>query len=191
MLIAIVDKLISEKATGLGSTDPSPAHAKKKKKESIGILLSVHAIMGFILLNFVVWRIRVPTASMEPTIRAGSTHLCWRLPYALGIADVSRGDVVIINRGDSSHLLMKRVIGLPGESVVIDNGFIIINGERIDEPYVREYASTYMNDYSSAEFKVPEGHVFVLGDNREHSLDSRRWDDPFISMEQIYARLLW
>ncbi len=120
----------------------------------------------YILLNAITARVRVEGYSMVPTLRGGEFVLVNRLAYRWG-RPPQRGDIIVFHP-DNGQLgdYIKRIIGLPGEEVLIQNGTIYINNRPLEEPYVLERPR--YNGY----WKVPPGHVFVLGDNRNHSTDS-------------------
>ncbi len=128
----------------------------------------------------------VPTGSMKPLIPVDSRLLADRNAYR--IEEVERGDIVVFHSektGLEDHLV-KRVIGLPGETVKIADGRVYINGEPLEENYTN--GKTLPID-SRSEFTVPEGHYFMMGDNRSNSMDSRGWADPYIAMEEIKGKV--
>jgi signal peptidase I len=95
-----------------------------------------------------------------------------------------RGDIVYFNLPmDPEQGMMKRVIGLPGEAVLIDQGRVSINGTPIDEPYISKKAPY------SGEWEIPTGQYFVLGDNRPDSSDSHNWG--FVPRENITGKAVW
>lgn len=128
---------------------------------------------------FVIEPYRVPTGSMEPTIEVGDQVFAQKLTVNLGM-DVSVGDIVVFKNpdGDADHdILVKRVIATGGQTVDLIGGVVYVDGQAIDEPYVE--GSTYPLA-AQAEgvsvgfpYTVPEGSVWVMGDNRENSADSR------------------
>jgi len=108
-------------------------------------------------------------SSMAPGIHDGDRILVDHLSYFLG--DVRRGDVVVLRCPLAPELdYIKRVIGLPGDDVRIEGGDVFVNGERLTEPYIAG-----PDPRSCLHEKVAPGHFFVLGDNREHSSDSREF----------------
>jgi signal peptidase I len=126
------------------------------------------AIILYFLIDTVVGRVRVENISMQPTLHEGEFILVNKLAYRLG--NFHRGDIVVFHYPrDPAEDFIKRVIGLPGDTVVIENGQVMVNGQVLDEPYIKappQYTNTW---------QVPEGQVFVLGDNRNQSSDSHSW----------------
>jgi len=128
----------------------------------------VLALVLFLGINAVSARVRVDGFSMDPTLHDGEFILINRLAYRFGA--FQRGDIIVFRFPvDPSQDLIKRVIGLPGDDVSIQNGVVSVNGRSLDEPYIAA-APAY-----SGEWKVPPDHLFVLGDNRNDSSDSHSW----------------
>lgn len=145
----------------------------------------VSSLVAVILFRFVFAVIYIPTSSMEPAIKAGSFGIAWRLPYIINSRKtVNRGDIVIFRREGDPRLLCKRVIGLEGETVIIHSGKVYIDGRLLEESYV---VGTTEGEMSVT---VPEGCLFMMGDNREHSFDSRYWPKITINERSIYARFM-
>jgi len=120
----------------------------------------------YILLNTLTARIRVEGYSMVPTLRGGEFILVNRMAYRFG-GEPRRGDIVVFRpEDDGPGDYIKRVIGLPGEEILIQNGTVYVNNQPLNEPYILEKPKY------SGYWKVPEGYIFVLGDNRNHSSDS-------------------
>lgn len=108
---------------------------------------------------------------MEPNLKTGERVLATRFPYALG--SVKRGDVIIFKYpADPTKNYVKRVIGLPGDVVEIDGGEVYVNGKQLGEPY-----KLYPAHGSYGPERVQPGNLFVLGDNRDESNDSRYWGE--------------
>lgn len=129
------------------------------------IILSVVLFFG---INFVTARIRVDGFSMEPSLHTGELVIVNRLAYRFG--SPSRGDVIIFHPPvDPGQEYIKRVIGLPGDQIKIENGEVMVNGELLSEPYIAA-APAYQGD-----FIVGDHELFVLGDNRNNSSDSHNW----------------
>jgi len=111
----------------------------------------------------------IPTPSMEPTLYPHDRILVNKLSYRLHPPE--RGDVVVFQFPlDPRRDFIKRVIAFEGETVEIRQGYVYINGRRLEEPYIAEAA---VADFGPV--KVPEDHLFVMGDNRNNSEDSRVW----------------
>jgi signal peptidase I len=134
------------------------------------------------LLNISTARVRHDGYSMETTLPNQSYILTDRLAYRQN--DPQRGDIVIFSFPlDPKQDLIKRVIGLPGETIAVKNGTVTINSTPLEEPYITDpplYNGTWV---------VPEGHFFVLGDNRNDSRDSHQWG--FLPRENIIAKAVW
>ena len=150
--------------------------------------LFMTALAVILLFRVVLQLAWVPSGSMEATIPTRSLLISMRLPYVVGDPQPERGDVVTFWNDEMDKLLVKRVIGLPGDKVSFLGGYVYINGVKLDEPYLRKAGSSV--SASKEEFTVPEGCLFFLGDNRLGSDDARYWDQPFISLKNVRARVL-
>lgn len=150
--------------------------------------LLVTAAVVFLLFRVIFQLAWVPSGSMETAIPTKSLLLSLRLPYLVSDPVLERGDVVTFQSDELGKLLVKRVIGLPGEEVSFSNGYVYVNGQKLEEPYLNLRGIT--NTAENEVFRVPEGCYFVLGDNRRSSDDSRFWDDPYVSEEDIRAEVL-
>ncbi len=139
-------------------------------------------VLALLVRTFLLGTYYIPTPSMEPTLRAGDRILVNKLSYRLH--DVNRGDLVVFKppaTDDSeSDDLIKRVIGLPGETVTASEGQILIDGGLLIEPYLAWPEGTgdfgavpWCVDGGAGACVVPANHVFVMGDNRPNSRDSR------------------
>lgn len=129
------------------------------------IILAVVLYFG---INALSARVRVDGFSMIPTLQNGEYILVNKLAYKTG--QPNRGDIIVFRLpGDETQDLIKRVIGLPGDTVHISDGTVTINGAKLQEPYIAQ------NPLYFGEWTVPEGFLFVLGDNRNDSRDSHQW----------------
>jgi signal peptidase I len=128
----------------------------------------VLSVVLFLAINAITARIRVDGSSMEPTLHNGEYVIVNKMAYRLG--DLKQGDVIVFYfPRDPEQEYIKRIIGLPGDQVVIGGGKVKVNGQALDEPYIAAPPN-----YQS-EWTVPEDTVFVLGDNRNNSSDSHSW----------------
>ena len=161
---------------------------KKEIREWFFILLTAAGIALF-LNTFIIANSRVPSNSMETTIMTGDRIIGSRLAYLT--SDPERGDVVIFHFPDDPTgkiYYVKRVIGLPGETVSVVDGKVYINDSDtpLDEPYLPEPMEGSYGPYT-----VPEGCYFMMGDNRNNSLDARFWKNQFVEKDKIIAKVLF
>ncbi len=149
------------------------------------IVIAISAVIAFALDKFIIVNAKIPSASMEPTIMTGDRLIGNRLAYLN--EDPKRGDVVIFLYPDNEkEYFIKRVIGLPGETVEIRAGKVYINGseEPLDESaYI---VATPLGDFGP--YNVPEGAYFMMGDNRNNSMDSRFWNQKFVYKDKILGK---
>jgi signal peptidase I len=132
------------------------------------LLVSFALVFGFVR-PFVVEAFYIPSESMVPTLKVGDRVLVNKFIYRF--SEPARGDIVVfksVEGGDED--LIKRVVGVPGDEISVRNGRLLVDGEPQKEPYVNK---RYPDRSFSAPMTVPEGHVFVMGDNRTNSQDSR------------------
>jgi signal peptidase I len=149
----------------------------------------------------------VPSASMVPTVLAKDYILVPKLSYGLRLPFVSKtviswaspsvGDVIVFNRSDDPlttqdegrENLVKRVIALSGDLVEVAGTLVIVNGTKLEEPYARwSNGGMAVGGTHWGPKVVPQGEVFVLGDNRDESRDSRIWTDPFVRVNRIQGK---
>ena len=139
------------------------------------------AVVLYFGINAVSVRVRVDGFSMNPTLQDGEYILVNRLAYKIG--SPFRGDIVVFSFPmDPTQDLIKRVIGLPGESISVQDGKVMINSVPLEEPYIAAppiYNGTW---------EVPDGQLFVLGDNRNESKDSHEWG--LLPVENVVGRAI-
>ena len=136
------------------------------------VVIFVALLAAFIIRATFVQTYFIPSESMTPTLAVGDRLMVYKLAFSLG--DVDRGDLVVFNRpanlGETDIKdFVKRVIGLEGEQVTAEGGAIYVDDRLLDEPYLTP--DTYTSDFPDT--VIPPDHVFVLGDNRPNSRDSR------------------
>lgn len=169
------------------------------------VLLLVAFLLAFLLRTFVVQVFYIPSRSMEPTLQEQDRMVVEKITYRF--RDPQRGEVVVfagddlpatdgstmstIVRGVGQFIgvvpvdardFVKRVIGIPGDTISIEEGVVLVNDVPIDEPYV-----VNEDDRSAGPYEVPEGALFVLGDNRPNSADSR-FGLGFVEIEDVVGR---
>lgn len=164
--------------------------AVKTKKNSFTreliswILLIVGAIAVAMIVNkTVLANTEVPTTSMANTIKAGDRLFGNRLAYLF--SEPERGDIIIFKYPDNEEEnYIKRIIGLPGETVEIVKGVVYVNGEELVEDYLKEEPL----ELNFGPYEVPEDSYFVMGDNRNWSHDARFWDNTYVHRDKIVAK---
>ena len=149
--------------------DESSKSSQSLKQFLVDLLETiVLAVVLFFAINAVSARVRVDGFSMLPTLQDGEYVLVNRMAYRNDLP--VRGDIIVFVSPQSPDLdLIKRVIGLPGDTVKISDGKVQVNGQMLNEPYIAA-APIY-----NGEWNVPVGNLFVLGDNRNDSSDSHAW----------------
>lgn len=154
-------------------------------------------ILAYTIRLFIIQPFIVDGLSMNPVFHNNDYLLVDKISYKLD--QPQRGDIIVFKYPKNTAVnYVKRIIGLPGEKVVIENGDVTIinkdnpNGIKLNEPYIRTQDTTFVSTFNNrenprAEFAVPEGDYFVMGDNRQESSDSREWG--FLSKEKIIGRV--
>jgi len=171
-------------------------------------LIAETAVFVFFVMTFVVQAFQIPTGSMEPTLLVGDFLLVNKLAYVRPVIplegailprkDLTRKDIVVFKYpNELKKDYVKRMIGLPGETIEIRNKQVFVDGKPIEEPYkVHIDSQVYARDGVYAydnlirdnfgPVTVPAGHCFVMGDNRDNSEDSRVWG--FLPLDNIKGR---
>lgn len=166
--------------------DNSISKEEKKKKKSnffIEWIVPILAAIGIAILvnKFVFFNVYIPSESMVPTLNVGDKLVVTRI---YDTDNIKRGDVVVFYSDELQETVIKRVIGIPGDHIEIDNGVVSVNGQVIQEDYVKN------NEYNKTKlvFDVPNDKFFFLGDNRIRSNDARRWINPYIDASDIKGK---
>jgi signal peptidase I len=188
------------------NTDSENISSEENEKEPIDVkkeifswikIIVVAVVIAFVINNFIIMNANVPSGSMMNTIMKNDRMIGLRTSY--WFSDPERGDIVIFENPDydessqkDDKYYVKRVIGLPGEKVVIKDAKIYINDSEtpLDEPYLPE-EWTYVNG-SDEElvYNVPDGCYFMLGDNRNNSSDARFWNNTYLKRENVVAKAI-
>ncbi|MDR1209733.1 MAG: signal peptidase I [Clostridiales bacterium] len=157
------------------------------RKEIISwIVVITAAVLSALFINgYIIVHANVPTGSMLDTIPLESRVVGLKLTYLF--SEPQRYDVVVFPFPDhEEELFVKRIIGLPGETITIADGKVYVNDdpEPLRDDFIREPSR-----YTGGPFVVPEGHYFMMGDNRNDSRDSREWVNKYVSREKIIGKL--
>ena len=161
---------------------------KSKKitiKKIIGDLLYIiiPVVVVYILCTYVILLGDVKSGSMEPSVMTGDYIVVNRLAYS--DTKPKRGDIISFYSFEEKMILLKRIIGLPGETISFQKGYVYIDGNLLEEDYLQDGVMTYDED----SYEVPKDSYFLMGDNRENSIDARDWGVPFILEDNIYGKL--
>lgn len=160
-------------------------------------MIIIVVIIVLVVNNVILINAKIPSESMEETIMTGDRIFGFRLAYGINldlfgnkiskkVKEPERFDIIIFKYpDDESQLFIKRLIGLPGETVEIVDGRVYINGSDtpLDDSFVPE-----MPLGSFGPYEVPENSYFMLGDNRNNSKDSRYWKDTFVTFDEIVGK---
>ena len=155
----------------------APQHRSHLLREIVETVLLTLVI--FVLVNAATGRFRIEGASMEPNLHDSEYVLIDKISYRLHAPE--RGDVIVFERQGVERDYIKRVIGLPGDSVQIAGGKVLVNGRALDEPYLN---TTMLNDMPARQIEADR--YFVMGDNRNNSSDSRSFGS--IAAKDIIGR---
>jgi signal peptidase I len=184
-----------------------PQSFKKSTLREYFESIVIAVILALFVRTWVVQAFKIPTGSMENNLLIGDHLLVNKFVFApagspaervlLPMRDIRRGDIVVFKYPDEPDRdFIKRVIGLPGDTLELRNKRVYVNGQPLDEPYVH-FLDTPSNAQEVTSFpvrerygpvKVPERHYFVMGDNRDNSQDSRYWG--FLPREFIKGKAL-
>lgn len=148
------------------------------------VIFVIVIVLVWLMDSYLIVNAEIPSESMENTIMIGDRIIGNRLAYKTGIPQ--RYDIIIFKfPDDESTLYIKRIIGLPGETVTIRNGKVYINDspEPLDDSVTPE---TPLGDFGP--YTVPGDSYFVMGDNRNYSFDSRYWENTFVREDQILGK---
>lgn len=174
---------MSQYQTGVNATSTQP---EPKKSGCFRLLVDVLetlllSVILFVGINTITARIRVDGDSMDPTLVTGEYLIVNRLSYRF--TSPQRGDIIVFYPPPNpNEEYIKRIIGLPGDVVEVKGGHVYVNAQLLNEPYLT------VNTNSPGTWQVPAGQLFVLGDNRNNSSDSREWGS--VSMDKVVGKAI-
>jgi signal peptidase I len=189
-----------------GAGGASPASSTWQEFVALAKSLVVIFAIAFSLRVAVIEPFKIPSGSMIPTLQIGDFILVLKFTYGLRLPFVTnsavtwstpkRGDVVVFTRPDDPNTpgdddskihIIKRVMAVAGETVEVRGAQVYINGQALEEPYTRwSEGGKYEGNFGPR--VVPEGHILLLGDNRDNSKDSRFWTEPFLDVKRVKGR---
>jgi signal peptidase I len=183
---------MNEPVPGAGAPAHSSTAAEQPRSTLIATVawfrdLMLSVLIAVLVILFLYRPVKVEGTSMMPSLYDQERLFINQFSYKFGIGDIKRGDTVVFwFPEDTTKSYIKRVIGLPGDTVAVNDGYVIINGKKLTENYV---PAEYRDDRSYPEHVVPPGEYFVLGDHRISSNDSRAWG--FVPKNYIYGKAVF
>lgn len=191
VLILIILFIIKKRGFHLSNVIPDsgekPARKYHRPTSFTDYFCFFICLIVVIIFVYVIFNISfVTSGSMEPTIKERELTITNRLAYT--VKDPGRGDIVICRAGDQNELMLKRIIGLPNDEISFVDGYVFINGVICDES---AYLKSDVETNCTESFTVPEGCYFLLGDNRENSIDSRHWNNTFVKRENLIGKIIF
>lgn len=191
VLILIILFIIKKRGFHLSNVIPdsgeNPARKYHRPTSFADYFCFFICLIVVIIFVYVIFNISfVTSGSMEPTIKERELTITNRLAYT--VKDPGRGDIVICRAGDQNELMLKRIIGLPNDEISFVDGYVFINGVICDES---AYLKSDVETNCTESFTVPEGCYFLLGDNRENSIDSRHWNNTFVKRENLIGKIIF
>ena len=206
---------MAQGAAKLPNSQSSSSSGSSPKQGAAGFWSEVKALfrtwvvvfaIAFSLRVAVVEPFKIPSGSMIPTLQIGDFILVLKFWYGLRLPfvtdsvtmwnDPKRGDVVVFTRPDDPNTpdeddseihIIKRIVAVGGESVEVRGAKVLVNGKVLDEPYA-QWTDGGKFEGNFGPKTVPEGHVLLLGDNRDNSKDSRFWTNPFLDVKRIKGK---
>jgi len=149
--------------------------------------LAFSVLIAVVSIVFIYQPVKVEGTSMEPSLQNDERIFINKFTYKFGLGNIERGDTVVFQAPPNEEKsYIKRVIGLPGDTVRIERGQVFVNGRALVENYIKD---DYPDLSSMKEEAVPPGNYFVLGDHRTSSSDSRSWG--FVPRRNIYGKAVF
>ena len=175
---------------------PEVSGGTVKKRDSrayLPILLAltrdmmISVVLAFVIILFLYPPVKVEGTSMMPVLEDQERIFINKFVYQFNIRSIEHGDVVVFYfPGDTAKSYIKRVIGVPGDRVAVEEGQVYVNGNKLDEPYV---PPEYRDMGSFAEVKVGNEQYYVMGDHRSSSNDSRSWG--LVPRDHVYGKAVF
>lgn len=192
-----MDEVVSQPAADVSaSVQPQPAEPLHPAEHPRLLLINTVAwfrdlmlsvLIAVLVILFLYRPVKVEGTSMMPSLFDQERLFINQFSYKFGLGAIKRGDtVVFLFPDDPTKSYIKRVIGLPGDTVAVDDGYVIVNGRKLVENYV---PADYRDDRSYSRTLVPPDDYFVLGDHRSSSNDSRAWG--FVPRNYIYGKAVF
>lgn len=148
--------------------------------------LAIAVLLSVLMQTYVAQAVKVPTGSMEPNIAVNDRLFMEKL---VKFTHWEHGDIVVFNHdadGKGEVRYVKRLIGLPGDTIEVRGGVLYRNGVAVDEPYL-----TVVTNYNFGPVEVPDHHYFFLGDNRNLSYDGHLWPNRFVDESELVGKILF
>lgn len=153
-----------------------------KLTRKYALRLVIVIVFAYVFFRYVAIPVYIRGDSMAPTYRSGTFNFCWR--PGLLFSDLRRGDVVMVRFAGTKVMLLKRVVAFEGETVEFRDGDLLINGEKLEEPYLPSGG-----DWNLSPRTVESGNVYVVGDNRLVPISAARFGQT--SEHRVMGRPLW
>ena len=174
-------------------TAPGASASASAKRSVLGSVvhwardLMISVVLAIFVILFIYQPVKVEGTSMMPTLDDQERIFINKFVYRFHFGNIDRGDTVVFwFPGDPTKSYIKRVIGMPGDRVAVDDGKVIVNGQALVENYV---PPEFRDESSMSERVVPSGEYFVLGDHRSSSNDSRAWG--MVPQRYIYGKAVF
>lgn len=178
-----VDVKIEEENINEDTSEKRSKRLEGKKNKGFfyewGIPVIIAVILATLINQFIIFKVYIPSESMVPTLNVDDRLFVTR---AYNEEKFERGDILVFDSKELGEKLIKRLIGLPGDRILIENGVVSVNGEVLVEDYIGN------QDRFNGEYLVPDCKYFFLGDNRLWSKDSRYWINPYIDGDDINGK---